>query len=350
MAGVNWAGVADLCGIGRRFTCLQRDSCGPRRSITTGGKLARLVICLTLASTVALLGGCGTVFDPAPYNPRNDDKRVLNKLPPPSTAVTVVNFTDPLDSDPLGHASQKLQALSDGYASERDDMMRQQLLFDIPMLGLGAAAIINPLFDGAKAATLGLSLGAAAAGGGRLYFGPQTKVAAYNAASVSLGCGASAAATIAGEAAIDAADGAALAERMDANAALAAPLVSGNATLLTARDQAMKSLDALRTALATLRGAPATLQAFAVGVISSTTTKIVTSIQNVDNSIKLIADAATKKPAASAGIRTTLLVTPAQPTAAQLIRDLQEEAALADAVTQRVNAAFSLLAKCALTS
>jgi hypothetical protein len=50
--------------------------------------------------------------------------------------------------------------------------MRQQLLFDIPMIGLAAAAVINPLFEGAKNATLVLGLGAAAAGSARLYFGP----------------------------------------------------------------------------------------------------------------------------------------------------------------------------------
>ena len=32
--------------------------------------------------------------------------------------------------------------------------MREQLLFDVPMIGLAAAAVVNPLFNGAKNTTL----------------------------------------------------------------------------------------------------------------------------------------------------------------------------------------------------
>ena len=56
------------------------------------------------------------------------------------------------------------------------------------MIGLGVAAIVNPLYEGAKNVTLGLSLGAAGAAGARIYFGPQAKVTAYNAAWLSLTC------------------------------------------------------------------------------------------------------------------------------------------------------------------
>ena len=121
---------------------------------------------------------CGTIFDPAPYSPLTD-KPLLARLSPPATPLTIFPFTDATD------AKHKLQALANGYADQPDDLMRQQLIFDVPMIGLGVAAIVNPLYDRAKNVTLGLSLGAA---GARIYFGAQAKVTAYNAAWLSLTC------------------------------------------------------------------------------------------------------------------------------------------------------------------
>jgi hypothetical protein len=60
-----------------------------------------------LLSSVASLGGCGTIFDPSPYNPKADST-VLNSGTPHYTAVGVLPFTSASDAAP------KLQALSDG--------------------------------------------------------------------------------------------------------------------------------------------------------------------------------------------------------------------------------------------
>lgn len=296
--------------------------------------MSRIIfICLAIS-----LVGCGTVLDPSPYNPKKD-AAVLGNASPPYTAISILTFTDASD------ASVKLQALSDGYADQRDNLMREQLLFDVPMIGLAAAAVVNPLFNGAKNATLALGLGAAAAGGGRLYFGPQTKVAAYNKASLALGCAATAASGIAQETSADKAAGAALLARLDADIQAAAPFASANAALTTARDQATKSADALRTALAMLAGAPTTLQAFANETVRAATNQIVTNVQNVQATEQAFASAAVSKAPVAAAQRTKLLAFRAAPDPG----DLQNEAAEADAMTQRINAALGALPKCAAT-
>jgi hypothetical protein len=64
---------------------------------------------------------------------------------------------------------------------------------------------------------------------------------------------------IAQETSADQAAGAALTGRLNSNIQAAAPFVSANAALMSARDQATKSLDALQAALAMLAGAPTTL-------------------------------------------------------------------------------------------
>jgi hypothetical protein len=139
--------------------------------------------------------------------------------------------------------------------------MRQQLLFDLPMIGLGAAAIVNPLFDGAKKVTLGVALGAAGAAGLRIYFGPQAKVTAYNTAWLSLSCASLAADSIAieQERGGDSEVGHGLVDTLTMNIASAeggvltgnaipAPSAQVKAQLLAAYNQAQKSLAALETA------------------------------------------------------------------------------------------------------
>ena len=82
-----------------------------------------------LALAIALsLSGCGTVFDPAPYSP-NTDKAVISSGEG-SSAIDMLQFKTP------EQAAVKLQALAQGYAGERDDILRQQLIFDLPMIGL----------------------------------------------------------------------------------------------------------------------------------------------------------------------------------------------------------------------
>jgi hypothetical protein len=111
------------------------------------------------------LAGCGTILDPSPHNPKRDTA-VLGSVSPA--------LHGHLDSHLRGRQRRVDQAASAfrRYADQRENIMREQLLFDVPMIGLAAAAVVNPLFNGAKNTALALGLGAAAAGGGRLYFGP----------------------------------------------------------------------------------------------------------------------------------------------------------------------------------
>lgn len=115
-----------------------------------------------------MLGGCGTILDPAPFAPTSQ-----------------TTFSHSAD------AQTQLKVLSKEYDAERNKLMRQQLLFDLPLFGLAAATVASGIYGGSKGLTLGLGLGSAALGGGRLYFGPQTRVAAYNKASTALTCAAS---------------------------------------------------------------------------------------------------------------------------------------------------------------
>src|SRR5215467_3365370 len=141
-----------------------------------------------LSLLLILLVGCRSVLDPAPYTP-NTDTFVLNSSSPSYTSVNVLQFST------LKDAEAKLQALSNGYASERNNLMRQQLIFDIPMIGLAIATVTAGIYHGSKGSILGLGISTATIAGGRLYFGPQTKVTAYNTAAFALSC----ASSVAGE-------------------------------------------------------------------------------------------------------------------------------------------------------
>jgi hypothetical protein len=295
--------------------------------------------------TICLAGCAGSILDPSPYDPQNDPG-VQNSTAPHSTALGLLTYGSAADAAP------KLLALSQGYANERNDMMRQEMLFDIPMVGLGVAAIVNPLFNGAKNTTLGLSLGAAAVGGARLYFGPPTKVTAYNAATQDLLCAWSATTQIAAMESTAAA-GDALVATMNNDIGLAQPLASANATLTTARDEAVKSVAALQTALQNLKAAPGTLQDYAVGVITATDNKITGSAQNVSSWVAAVQSATTGgtvKPALAAAPPPGPVLppgaAPAGPTAAQLTTSLQNESTQADSMTAAITAALGKLTKC----
>ncbi len=296
----------------------------------------------TLLVLLALpLAGCGSIFDPAPYNPGNDPA-VLNSLTPPADSVTILTF-----GNPPSDARAKLQALAAGYAGHRDALMRQQLLFDIPMIGLGAAAIVNPLFEGGKNVTLGLGLGAAGMEGGRLYFAPQAREAAYNAAWLSLSCAALVADGIVAEKKGDGLAGPALADRLESEIAAAEGSISSDPVLLAAYNQAQQSLAALKTALAALSGATGQLEQYALSVISAATNKIVGNIQNVSAAVGAIAAAAKPAPPASVTPHVAAARGPQpQRELQQLTLDLQNDAAKAEVMTQRINAVLAALPKC----
>jgi len=263
----------------------------------------RYVLALPLLLAV---GGCaGSIFDPAPYRPAVD-KSVLQMHSPAYDQVTILEFAS------LEDAAYKLKALGSGYADARDTIMRQQLLVDIPAIGLGVATVANGVFRGAKDATIALGLSSATVAGTRLYFGPQVKVVAYNNASSALECASSVATVMNVESQSDGEAGASIAQSLTSYLALADDRITSgklskqdSTTLLAARDAAQKSLADLNGALSTIGNAPAQLQSFAVTVIRGATTKVVTGTQNVDAVLTLIKGStsgttAPKAPAAAA--------------------------------------------------
>jgi hypothetical protein len=299
---------------------------------------------MLLACLAVSLAGCGTIFDPAPYNPLND-KLVWASVGPPSPpvidAAAMLTFADPPTD-----AKPKLLALGNGYANQRDDLMRQQLLFDVPMIGLGAAAIVNPLFDGAKNVTLGLALGAAGAAGGRTYFVPQAKVTAYNAAWLSLICASSVAKNIVNEKTVDDVAGPHLVTNLSNAITAAEGSLTGNPVLLAAYNQGQKSLAALQTALATLNAASSELEQYGLTVISTATNKVLANVQNVSAVTAAVAAAAKSTPGgAVAAAAIPPGGPPKPPDVATLTLNLQNYSAQADAMTQRISTVMGALPK-----
>ena len=327
---------------------------------------------LSLAATLACvgLGGCGTVFDPPPYRP-SQDAYVLQPGPKPSalrgadtkspsyTPDTILRFDD------LTDASSKLRALSDGYAEQRDDMMRQQMLFDIPMIGLALGSVASKAFGGGSTMALGLGAGAATVGGGKLYFAPQVKVSAYNGASLALLCGSSLASDLANFRTISGETVDETAAELDFRIAEATTIsgkLSGSSSaslkqnLDTSITQAKKARDDLAAALARLAGAHTDLQEFATNIVIGATKKVVTGSQNVDAVISLIQKSATAgsstPPSAGANkdAKDKSLTKAAYKRADDgndSARMLQELGAKANALTKPINDKWAILATCA---
>ena len=310
---------------------------------------------LALALAIALsLSGCGTVFDPAPYSPSRDNSVVTGAGS--ADSIDMMQFHNPAD------AARKLQSLAQGYVGERDDMLREQLIFDLPMIGLGAATIINPIFNGATNTTIGLGLGAAGAAGLRTYFGPQAKALAYNSAAASLSCAAGVAAAMAPEYDTDS-------KLLESDIGTATALILGGkiedktlaAALLVARDEAQKALGDLATAIDLAQSSPTNLQIFANAVITGTDKKVISGEQNVDAVLAALKTAPTsvsatttvappsQAPSAPHEIAGVKPPSPAEQATA-LIPALQAETSKAQATAKRINTIWTMLTSCAATS
>lgn len=293
--------------------------------------------------------------------------------------------TDPGRHKCLLNIAQNLVALSNGYAVERNDVMREGEMFDIPMIGLAVAAVVNPIFHGAKDATLALGLGSAAFAGASLYYAPGVKVKAYQAAASALECGAEVGRQMADEDAADRtprtmSDGqdltaSGLLARLGADVSLASGmLVSGldnngkisaqdRANLLTARDTATKSIAGLTTAVADLDTTDVQLENFAYATIRKATNSVVAGVQQASGVVNgfrtaaaSLAGAATAPPpgvtakmAASVGIteeqfhKLFAQASVVPPTAAALAREMIGLATEADQISKRVRTIWSSL-------
>ena len=304
--------------------------------------------------TFLLLAGCvGSIFDPAPYQPEVD-KAVLDSHAPAYDPVTILQFND------LSDAAYKLEAIASGYANARNTIMRQELLIDVPAIGLGVATVANGVFHGAQTATIALGLGSATISGTRLYFSPQNRVTAYNNAASALACASSVSTVMNAENVADGDTATSISQNLAALLVLADnQIISGklskqnSISLLAARDTAQGDLNTLNSALSTISTAPAQLQSFAVTVIRGATTKVVTGSQDLDAVLTIIKGASssvapTKVGAAPAGAPAP--VAGPAPTAAQIESQLQVLSAEAISISQRISSAWSNLTACSNTS
>ena len=311
-----------------------------------------------MLTSLLALGGCaGSIFDPAPYRP-SSDQAVLRWQGTPYDQVSVLQFSS------ISDAASKLTALGSGYADARDRIMRQQLLIDIPAIGLGVATVANGIFRGAKDATLALGLSSAAVGGTRLYFGPQIKTVAYTNAASALDCASSVAAVLFVENKDEGDVGRSVSASLEDYIRQADDQITSghlnkqdSTTLLAARDAAQKNLDDLDAAINTIDTAPAQLQSFAVTVIRGATTKVVTGTQNIDAVLTLVKSSS----GAPASTTTTTspkpgppgvqgLAAPAKLGAPQITAALQKLSAQAAPISKRIGAVWGGLTSCSNTS
>jgi hypothetical protein len=291
-------------------------------------------------------------LDPAPYRPERDVD-LLGSNQPPYNSITLLQFGD------LKEAATKLLALGNGYSSERDDLMREQLLFDVPLFGLAIATVASGIFNSSKDQILALGLGSAGFAAGRLYFGPQVKIAAYNAAGLALVCASSVADTLyqlrtSWESQMNAAKSTLMSSLAAANDQMINNLKlspQDRSTLLAARDQGQKGLNDLNDAIATLSSAPSNLQMFARTVIKGATTKVVSGTQNIEAVLSMIKATPTGVPTAAA---------PPAPAKASLrelgaisipaLADtLQKSAVAAEALAKQITDAWATLSACSPT-
>src|SRR5215469_14251784 len=302
---------------------------------------------------VPLLTGCGTILDPAPYRPEIDSKNVLSINQPPYSSVTILQFRD------LADAATKLLALGNGYSSARDDLMREELLFDVPTFGLAIATVASGIFGSSKDQILALGLGSAGFASGRLYFGPQVKISAYNSAGLALICASGVATTLSEISAtlqnqIQTTKDDLVQNLADANNRLVNAQLSSQdrSTLLAARDQAQKGLNDLNTAVLILNSAPANLKVFAITVMKGATTKVVTGTQNIEAVLAVIkatpttvstaAPTAPTPPAKAKAFRRA----PAAISIADLADSLQKSAVTAEALSKQISDAWGTLSAC----
>ncbi len=352
---------------------------------------------LTVAAVVSL-GGCAAALDPAPYDPVSTAPNTgwFGTVKPVSEQTTFdascekpdppsgENTPDPVAwKNCVEKNAAGLQTIADAYGAERNLIMRQSVLFDIPIIALGAAAVANPIFHGAGAATTALGLGGATLGGLKLYFGDGTRVQSYNNAATSLGCAANTGRTMADEGSADLNPATragitnltaiAMLDRLDTDIGTASTiLVNGQSgkpltaieksDLLAARDKATTAEAAFSPTVNDIITAPTQLINFAYTVTGKTTNKIVGGSQNttdVINSIKaagaaLVATAAkpTGPTTGPHGLISSPQPSPNPPThAPNLTPELNNLAAAATTMSTRINVIWSTLTTtCALAS
>ena len=293
--------------------------------------------------------GCHSILDPAPYSPLAAPIYISGQQIDRASLFRFVTLED---------ASSKMQALSDGYSWARDEIMRQQLAFDLPIIGLAAATVGSSIFGASKDQILALGLGSAGLAGARLYFGPQGRVVAYNAAALALSCGAAVAADLGAIKATSETNAQHLSQLLTsaiedvADIERTAPVgtqgTQTRAALLSARDEAQKALDELNKALATLQVAPTRLQIFGAQVIRNTTSKVVTGAQNMDAALAAIKAVGNGTPAKPSGapLPAVAFFVDSTKSESTLTRQLRIYSAQAQGYAKLITDAWSALTNC----
>ena len=227
-------------------------------------KLATLLMALATCS-------CQSLVDPSAYDPQRDS-RVLAKL---SNSVQFGVLSPPLTQFYcVDDAAAKLDLISASYQSQADDIRREQIGFDIPILGLVAAIPISAIAHAAAKETLYLGAGSAGALGLKTYVAPEARINAYSGAAQGFSCAAATARNLSTIGNYRRPSIETLKFRLQdylANS-LNGPLAA----------DAQKALDDLDTQIAVIDSAPARLQYFAADTIRITTSKALTGAQNAD--------------------------------------------------------------------
>lgn len=302
-----------------------------------------------VVTALIFVAGCTSVLDPAPYR-----------------APFVSGYSN------LPVAQTSLQGLAKNYGDQTDEMAREQLGFDALLIGVPIATGVNAAFRGAKDVTTGLGLASGAVGGLKIYFGPQSKVTAYNNATVSLSCAASFAGELDSVATSNGSwapsgltlypQGASFSSLSDyitgANTLIIFGEIGGQplalsseqkSQLVTVSDTAKKAYTDLTGSFATIETTPATLATFANSVSTSTASRILGSEQNVASALSAIQPSSGKPPAAPASGTASLLAAPTpQQQLDDLMANLPSLSTNGEAVATRLNAEIATFSTCAL--
>lgn len=302
------------------------------------------------------LSACSTpdhvsIFDPAPVEPQN-------------TQITDQTLLTEIHAKAISKAADGLNSQAQFYANARNDILRQEMLFDIPALGLAAATVANGIFGGTKNVTLGLGLGSATIGGGKLYFSPQARITAYHTAYLQLSCAKSVATSVANVSNQDysnakTTNASLIANIQTAGAAIVSKTYGGktlstddSSKLLTAWNAAVTAQQALATAVQSIDGGVMTLQQAADKSRVSATDAVVTNAQKSFDAALAMIKAANPSSTPAATTSTGPGAGPEDKAAAptmtidQLIAKLQQDTNQAQLITTAINNAWSPLAAC----
>ncbi len=231
---------------------------------------------------------------------------------------------------------------------------------DAVLLGTAAAAIANPLFDGAQRSTLALGLGAGGLGAGRAYLGPHARAMAYDAGSAAMGCGAGVAEEFAMLRGLYKPDE--LAQRLDEaifeterHPAFRETSPAGEA-LRRAHERAERARQEMEGPRRTLETAELRLRSFARAAIRSVTTRALTGTMDYATARRLISELAAgaggmsvarPAPAPTGGPEAAFAPGRARDPAALVLR-LGAESATAARFTAALNEASARLVACAM--